>query len=79
MAAYGCMPLFLKLLAPFVGQLTEIITAFVLGHNETGVWDNLPGASDILWYQLMSDTVIFLGRTKTISKSLIYALPFVML
>jgi len=48
------MPLFLTLLAPFVGQLTEIVTAVILSYNEIGLWDNLPGASDILWYQLIN-------------------------
>jgi len=41
MAAFVCMPLFLKLLAHFVGQLTKIMTTAVLSYNEIGLWDNL--------------------------------------
>lgn len=61
MAAYVCMPLFLKLLAPFVGQMTKIMTTVILSYNEIGLWGNLPAASDILWYRLIPDTVIFRG------------------
>jgi len=45
-AAYVCMPLFFKLLAPIVGQLTKIIPTVILSYNEIGLWDNLSGVSE---------------------------------